>query len=111
MKIASLFSLSLLFSVGVNAASWTADEGFISELRIFNGSQILGDFIDAGRNDVSIRPECTGNGFVLNLNDALVEETYSLLMSAQITKKPVRLYYTDTCTQTRSSVNGVRFVD
>ena len=109
-NIIKILSITSIFYCGVTLGQtgWTTSTR-IFDLRVFNGTQILGQTLDTNVSEGC--PSASTNfqltTFLLDLDSPLAQETYSLLLTAQTTGREVQLFRTPNCNDS----NFLRFIN
>lgn len=98
-----MVNILLGFSSCVEAASWSA-EGNLQNLRVFNGAQVLVKLSGTTNS-------CGNATYVLDEGFEYFDLVKAMLLSAEVSNRPVKLYVTGCTTQGYEAFNGVQFSD
>ena len=114
-SLALLCFFSVFLFVGAsNAQVGWSNPTTISDLRIFNGSSVTAETLDTEVSEAcsAASTQFHRTQFVVDTENQFFPETYSILLTAQVTGRRVQLYRTRECHDDLFAIiNGARLLD
>ncbi|MEJ1383445.1 MAG: thrombospondin type-1 domain-containing protein, partial [Candidatus Sedimenticola sp. (ex Thyasira tokunagai)] len=102
----------LFFEISASHAGWS-EEGIISHLSIHSGNAIFASLSSLSASDTQAACSTTNNAgqFGFGLRELYSQQLFSMLLSADMASRPVKVFLTGECIQGRPQINGLKIVD
>lgn len=111
LSISSIF-ITFLLMASNSYAGWS-EPGEINRLRVFGGDILFSSLSSLSASDTQAACGVTGNAgqFGVRLNELYSKYLVSMILSAEMAGRSVKVFMTGNCVQGRPEVNGVQIVD